>query len=207
MVIPTRVSFAATSLAIAVGLCIAVPARASAIINGDFETGDLSGWVATGNLYVAPTPYYGVTDPAYGTRVAAFNGGNGPTDGILSQSITTEIGANYVLAFNYAVTTNGNQSITAFIDDDMGNNLTSTVASSTTSTLAQFTLGFTAVSANTTIKFEDLASNDTTNQDGVIDNVSVTAVPEPGSMALLGFVATGLVATRRLSRSSVLQQD
>lgn len=57
---------------------------------------------------------------------------------------------------------------------------------------------FTALDSLTTLKFSDVATNNTVWIDSLIDNVSVTHnVPAPASLALLGLGLVGMAAVRR----------
>jgi hypothetical protein len=61
----------------------------------------------------------------------------------------------------------------------------------------QFTYGFTATGATTTIDFFNAVANTSQNEVG-LDNVVLTAVPEPGSLPLLAtaLAALGLLGSR-----------
>lgn len=184
------------------GLCAALPARANLITNGDFETGTLSSWMSTGNVGIAAMPYFGLSEPTYGNYSASFNGGDSVPNGVLYQTISTVAGTSYTVAFNYvdnAYASGNSQSITTSAQDGAGQTLSSQSYTSSVPT-QPYSLNFTAISSTTTISFADYPDNNTVSQDGILDNVSVniaTAVPEPSSLALLVFGATGVVTMRR----------
>ncbi|MBC7636015.1 MAG: PEP-CTERM sorting domain-containing protein [Acetobacteraceae bacterium] len=198
-----KVKFPFLGLATAAGLCAATPARAALIANGDFETGSLSGWTATGLVAAQATPYFGFNHGDYGSYFAVLNAGTNATpNGVLSQTISTVAGTNYVLVFDYGANGAG-QSVTASAFSGIGDLLATELVSSNTPARQAFLLNFAAISSSTTIKFTDNPTNNTYNADGGIDNVSVTAsVPEPGSLALLCLGAAGVVTARRRGRKA-----
>ncbi len=194
-------------LAVAAAIAVATPVCAVEFIaNGNFETGNIAGWTATGNLGVAPTPFFGISDPAYGSYALDFNGGNTTPNGVLSQTITTSAGQAYNFSFNYGVTSGGNQSLLAeIVDSTSFAVISSTTVFTTSSSPTLYSATFNALSSGTIVRFSDVATNPTNGQDVVIDNVSVTgpaiaAVPEPASWALMivGFGLVGVNARRRL---------
>ncbi len=180
-----------------------MPARAALVVNGDFETGSLSGWTATGNVVAQATPFFGFNNSDYGSYFAVFNAGNDAApNGVLSQTISTVVGTNYVLSFDYGANGHG-QSMNASAYSDIGDALATELVFSNTAVRQGFLLNFAATSTGTTIRFTDNPSNNTIDADGGVDNVSVTAsVPEPGSLALLCFGAAGVVNARRRGRKA-----
>ena len=75
------------------------PATTNLVVNGDFETGDFTGWALSGN--VAPLSYgpqVFVTSNAESGQYAAGLGSVG-SDGTLSQDIQTTAGQHYTLDF------------------------------------------------------------------------------------------------------------
>ena len=161
---------AADNLGTAEGVFATGVGSTSILINGSFES-DYLGWTATGNQGIRPRASDGV-------KAVAFNGGQMPPDGVLSQSFTTTAGQTYLLQFDegvYAyngdeqrlqVTVQGQavlvaQTLSVF---GTGNGQTSWVPRS---------YPFVADRGTTTLTFKDL-SPATANLDLLLDNVRVT---------------------------------
>lgn len=123
--------------------------------------------------------------------------------GQIWQDLATNIGQQYTLTFQYgAISANSLQSLKAEVLDGTSV-LGSDVSATGTSNLAvifsaPYSLSFVASSITTRLLFSDTSSI-TNSVDGVLDNISVTAVPEPGTYAMLlaGLAAVGFVARRR----------
>jgi PEP-CTERM motif len=165
-------------------------ADAALIQNGNFETGSLSSWSTSGNVSIATVPFFGEgTTTADGNYFAVFNGGNGPTNGVLSQSFAAIGGTQYSLTYNYGANGGAIQSITAAIKAAGGSVVATQFSTlpAASSALSAFTLTFFAAStANLTLSFTDFSGNPTNSTDGFVDGVSLTAVPEPSSLAVMG---------------------
>ena len=141
------------------------------ITNGSFTNG-LNGWERTG---------------AVGIRSNQLNFGaeNATGENTASQSIVTVAGETYTLSFDYRDTSSGtqqfNQALQVSVDGSNGNLLTTeTILSDTQDDVfVRYTFTFTADSSSATITFTDTSdnadsmSNDTTNVDGRLDDVSV----------------------------------
>ncbi len=169
------------------------------VANGGFETGQTSPWTTSGNVNVASSvfadgSYFGA-GPLNGGRLGfyalVFNAGDTTPNAVVSQTFSTVAGQLYALSFDFGVTWGGDQSVTV---DVAGLNR---VAHSTNTAFDHFSYTFAAVSDTTTLTFKDVSTNSTISQDGLLDNVSVTALPEPASLALVGLALAGVAGVRR----------
>ena len=219
------------------------PARGNLIVNGDFNAGMPSpasptacdstnppGWTMTPN-FDQPTVFHCRTsEPVFegfwfragntaenGPGIIAFNAGDRPALGTLSQTFGTVPGAQYTLEFDYgvtgflpvnqqslAVTVLGSDSVAVLFDNVVTDD-TNNPADPTDNSLTQHVFVFTADGAQATIRFSDVPANATVSLDGVLDNVSVVGpapVPEPPTLALLGAALAGLGWSRRGRRTS-----
>ena len=177
----------------ALAVCAGFAGRASAgpmnlIVNGGFETGDFTGWTLggnTANTFVGP-PFDGVGHPFSGLHAAVL--GAVGSVGTLSQTFATVPGTSYELSLwgangggppnQVTITLNG---ITAFAatDDPIHD-------------YVQHLFDFTATSTTYTLQYDFMHS---TSGAFVIDDVSVTAVPEPSTLTLFA-LSVGVLAAR-----------
>ena len=159
-------------------------ANANLVVNGGFETGDLTGWTQSGN-----TAFMGVSDfnPHSGTY-SAFAGPVGPR-GFLSQTLTTTVGAGYTISF--------------WLYNDGGDPNEFDIEWNAATLYDETNLpGF----PYTQYTFEVIGTGSDMLTLGFMQepgylylddvDVSVTAVPEPGSLALLGAALAGFGITR-----------
>jgi len=187
----------AIAAAVAAMLGTIQAADAGLIQNGDFETGSLSSWITTGNVTTAGLPYFGEgSTAADGNYYAVFNAGTGVANGVLSQSFAAIAGTQYSLTYDYGSNGGQIQSITAAIKAFGGAVVASQFSTlpAPSGALSPFTLTFFATStSNLTLSFTDFSGNPTNSTDGFLDNVALTAVPEPSSLAVM---AMGLLFGR-----------
>jgi hypothetical protein len=205
---------------LAAGLLAAMPVCVRAqIVNGGFETGTTAGWTLTGDGGVSTYAAYdgigltGDTTPD-GNFMFVFNGGNTTPNAVLSQTIATNPGEEYLITFDYGDFNISNapseQSVLVSAEDVATSTglLGATITQSTPTNQTDIGqiygpgvgVGFFAIGTETTIAFSDTPASETNGSDGLLDNVSVhgvVAAPEPSSLAFLTFTAVGLVAGRR----------
>lgn len=165
-------------------------ASAGLITNGGFETGDLTGWTVSTdvNNFVGNE-----TDTSY-APFGAFALFIGCVDNLCSTSqlIATTPGQSYTFSFEYGsdgsapnefIANFGNATVFHQLDDGFD------------STPGFSHQSFTVVATGTFTNVEFLGSN----RDGylALDDVSVTAIPEPSALALLMAGLAGLGLSRR----------
>lgn len=224
------------ALAVAVAIWTTGPALAGAnlLTNGDFETPGTHGAIPPGwtnstavaggpgnalNIGLYQGADYGPCCGAFGTSAAlanhfaGFGVGNSPNaGGSLAQRFATAAGETYEASFeigalgypylsqDFTVSLNdvgtddllASQTYTAYVDDDLN------------TTFTTYGFDFTATGASTRISFVD--TSQTISVDGIVDNVSVSGVPETSTwaMMLVGFACIGLLRHRTTRKSAAL---
>jgi hypothetical protein len=172
------------AMMIVIGVILYSEARANLISNGSFESG-LDGWTAS--RYFDVLGNYGSTDGAYSVEFAFGNAGGSS----LSQSVATDAGSTYRIAFDWKATHPGVQSMNVVVDGAIILSITGgyTGPYDTGTPFTHFDGSFVAKGFVTNIGFFD-TSPSSFQQDQIMDNVSVTmastAVPEPSTIALFG---------------------
>jgi hypothetical protein len=192
-------------------LCSGV--QANLIVNGSFE--DIGAGAALGGYGSAATwqiyssiPEWDASQnveiwsnnfivPAYdGNRVLELNAHPGDVNGSFSilQDFATVTGHAYELTFAGRKRQQGSDEAFSVSVGDV----VDSIYNQTWGSWNEYNYTFTALSSLSTLTFTSLdGGSDTTGN--IFDGVSVTAVPEPGSLALILLGLAGLVVTRKKS--------
>ena len=176
---------------LAAGLSASMAAHANLVTNGDFETGDFSGWTAS----IDPV-WDGVDSnaPQAGTFAAFF--GNPAGTSTISQTLATVAGTTYNINFWLMAEADatGVSAPNSFSFEWDGAAGAPAIVDSGPFGYTHFGYQLVASSASTTLAFS--FSDDVAFWD--FDSVDVTAAaPEPTSLALVLGALGGLVAVRR----------
>jgi lysophospholipase L1-like esterase len=140
--------------------------------NGSFEL-DLASWTSSGNVEIRNASPYVATS---GNKLVAFNTGQAPANGVLSQTFPTVIGTSYALAIDVGAFGGASEQRLRVQVAGSGSLVNQTVSvtgpGNNTRWLPQV-FGFVANSASTTMTFTDVSPT-SQNVDLVLDNVRLT---------------------------------
>ena len=173
---------------IGIAMVLAPAAQAAPFANGGFETGDFTGWTLTGDTSVTAVDPSALFSGSYG---ALF----GPTDpGGITQTFDATPG-NYVVSFRLFLQDSAQPNSFSWswngVEQQPGFNNTSAF-----SEYALFSVPVVATGSSSTISFSFVNPQSF----WLLDDVSVAAVPEPATFALLG-AGLLLIALRSRRRS------
>ncbi len=199
------------AVAAAAGQAVATPTNL--VVNGSFEANSLTSPFTT---FYATTQ--GLTGWTVGVQSVDLVGSlwnassgvksldlNGNKKGEIHQTITTVVGQKYQLSFDLAGNFQGGP-VTKSMAINVGPSGLYTFSTagknSTNMGWTTYSTSFVAVSAATTLSF---ASQTSGAYGAALDNIAVTAVPEPETFAMLlaGLGVMGVIARRRKAKSLV----
>jgi len=180
------IAFAAALLSLSFQAKAAV---ANLIANGGFETGDFTSWTATTNIGIDSN----AIDAKSGRYSAVWNDASPAT---LSQTLNTVNGQGYTVDF-WASVGAGYSNENPFFTVKFGNSVLTDIRdlsdpANWSVNYQHFVFGVTG-SGNDTLMFGVYSPE----SEGWLDDVSVTPVPIPGALWLLGSGLFGLVGLRR----------
>ena len=174
----------------AMGFAVGIggPAHAQ-VVNGGFETGDLTGWTLGGNTGFIGVECPGVGFAGPGDGACDVFAGPVGSNGTLSQVLATLPGRFYNINFDFQPD-GGTPSFFSAVWDAQPALFSVTNPASSPYQVLHFTALATAASTSLSFNFRD--------DPGFLklDSVAVS-IPEPGTMALLGIAMTGLLLRRR----------
>jgi hypothetical protein len=175
------------------------------VANCGFETGDFTDWTLSGAYALSQTNLFGVDSyDAYSGNYGAYFANTASTPGtylaannlVMSQNVTLEEGRKYTLSFFLAQSTPTFSGYTNYFGVSFDSaTLFSETAAAATSGFVEYTYTVTGQYGANALAFS--FQND--DGDWSIDDVDLTQIPEPSSMALLGagLLGIGLLARRR----------
>jgi hypothetical protein len=168
------------------GALVSTSANANLITNGDFSTGDFSGWNL--NLKKNDVPYVSVDNGAAKLGNYSF--------GSLSQTFATTIGQLYQISFDLGSPKGPGSSFTALFG---GTTIFSEKNQAFNTTTFTFDTVATSSVSKLTFGFKDVPDY------FKLDNVSVVPVPEPETytMMLGGLLLLGIIGYKRRSEFGV----
>ncbi len=194
---------------ISVSLTFTSSSAWAGLINGSFELGtdpgaymtlnpgatDITGWTITGQLDYIGT-YWQASDGSRSLDLSGLSAGS------LQQDIDTVVGYTYIVNFDMAGNPDGDPTLKQLVVEAVGVDAQAfdfDITGHTKSDMGWQTMtwSFVANSTTTTLKFTSLVGD--TGWGPALDNVSVTAIPAPAALMLLG-IGTGIVGWLRKSR-------
>ena len=170
-------------------------ANANLVINGDFETGNFSGWTKSGNTSLSDVIANSVTS----NHTFVWRSGATGSQASISQTLATVADQHLTLSFDLYSQGTSNVKFDVFFDGALVYSLVNTAIAWTHFEFNDLI----ATDASTELRFASRNDPSFTRLDNV--NVIVTnsgSVPEPGSLALVGLALAGLGLTLRKAKQA-----
>lgn len=176
------------------------PAQALTVFSEDFEAsaqgGNVTptGWTVTdGSVDVVYPGWFGGL--CLGSGKCVDLDGSTSNAGVLSRSLTLTAGWTYTLSFDMAGNRRGAGSEAVTVNFGSASTVLSFANSSSTAPWQSYSLSFTpSATGSYALTFANAGGD---NQGAMLDNISVTTVPEPASILMLG---AGLLTIGALKR-------
>ena len=183
------------AIAALLGMSVSSGANAATVFFDDFESGSLSAFTTSDNVAVADGNVYSIccqTNPSNTNKFAAFDGGPA-LPASLTKSFNTVLGLLYTVAFDYGAIGGGSDPLTVTAG---GQSFDYNPTASNNLTYTSTSFSFLGDGAATTLSF---STPGTFGVDTIIDNVSVSAVPEASTWAMMifGMGAVGAAMRQR----------
>jgi Protein of unknown function (DUF642)/PEP-CTERM motif len=176
----------------ALATTLQVPAQ-NLILNGNFGTGNFTDWTTSGVAFGVVGTSSDVNPPVGDSFMVQADGND-----TLTQTFDTTLDQTYTLSFDNANSAGPNNQGGVYLSGSINGAtlFTDTTDLSNTSWLTH-TYDFTATSTTTTLQLDMNYYN--ANGNGLLDDVSVTATPEPSTLSLsaLGGLGGLLIYRRR----------
>jgi hypothetical protein len=188
--------------------CLTLPARATSIVvDGGFETpsvspysGSIDGfWVVTsGDIDIENTGFSGSTRSAHSGNQFAYLDDSDSVN-TLTQTLATTAGQSYLISY-YVADTAPDSLTVSFGGQTLFSGTAPTGGISSPSDYVNYTYTETATSSSTVLSFVGQWNMILSGNGTQLDDVSVTAVPEPAAFGFTALGCIGLLALR--SRTS-----
>ncbi len=151
------------------------PVEPGTVINGDFETGDLSGWEKHQSTVIS-------TDAHSGSYAANLKG-NGGWGGMLNQNVSVTAGKSYEVSLWYKVNSNGTN-----VQIKDGGTSGANLASNWVTNTAWTQLVYTVIPTTDIICFNFCGGGNGVAEDVLIDDITVTELKDP---SFDGYITNG----------------